>query len=119
MEPIGKTKFKKLNPKKDYVAPYVQLPWGYHEELIGRAVEIYECEGGFFLKVEGSEEFKPSKKIEVRTRLEKLERELSDLKKTIEETAGLKGFEPLTYGLRVRRSAELSYKPRKFDLHKW
>lgn len=25
--------------------------------------------------------------------------------------AGLKGFEPLAYGLRVRRSTELSYKP--------
>ena len=46
-------------------------------------------------------------------------RDLRIMKKTIEETAGLKGFEPLTYGLRVRRSAELSYKPRKFDLHKW
>jgi nanoRNase/pAp phosphatase (c-di-AMP/oligoRNAs hydrolase) len=32
---------------------------------------------------------------------------------------GLKGFEPLTCGLRVRRYAELSYRPSLLDLIKW
>ena len=31
--------------------------------------------------------------------------------KTLTKEAGLKGFEPLTCGLRVRRYAELSYRP--------
>jgi hypothetical protein len=33
--------------------------------------------------------------------------------KLITKQAGLKGFEPLTYRLRVCRSTELSYKPAK------
>jgi hypothetical protein len=32
---------------------------------------------------------------------------------------GLKGFEPLTCGLRVRRYAELSYRPKPVDLIMW
>jgi hypothetical protein len=32
---------------------------------------------------------------------------------------GLKGFEPLTCGLRVRRYAELSYRPKHVDLIMW
>ena len=37
---------------------------------------------------------------------------------TVKKT-GLKGFEPLTCGLRVRRYAELSYRPSQLDLVKW
>jgi hypothetical protein len=35
------------------------------------------------------------------------------------EKTGLKGFEPLTCGLRVRRYAELSYRPTLLGLIMW
>ena len=82
MNSLGKTKFKKLNPRAGYLAPYIQLPWGYREDLIGRAVEIYECEGGYFIKLEGTE-FKHAAPEDVMTRLSKLEAEVSDIKNLV------------------------------------
>jgi hypothetical protein len=89
MNSLGKTKFKKLNPRAGYLAPYIQLPWGYREDLIGRAVDIYECEGGYFIKLDG-EEFKHAAPEDVMTRLSKLEAEVSDIKNLVnkEDTPG-------------------------------
>ena len=47
-----------MNPKQGYLAPYIQFPWGYDKNLIGRAVTVYSVEGGFYLAV-GNNEFKP------------------------------------------------------------
>jgi hypothetical protein len=82
MKSLGITKFKKLNPREGYLAPYVQLPWNSHVDLIGRALEIYECEDGFYLKVEG-EEFKQATPTDIITRLSNLEAELTELKNLI------------------------------------
>ena len=82
MNLIGQTKFRKMNPKPGYTAPYLILPWGYREDLIGRAVEIYECEGGYFIKLEG-EKFKHAAPEDVMTRLSKLEAEVSDIKNLV------------------------------------
>ena len=88
MNSLGKTKFKKLNPRAGYLAPYIQLPWGYREDLIGRAVDIYECEDGFLLKV-ADNEFKHAAPEDIATRLLKLEAELSELKKLVKNDDGL------------------------------
>ena len=82
MNLIGQTKFRKMNPKPGYTAPYLILPWGYREDLIGRAVDIYECEDGFLLKIE-SKEFKHAAPEDVMTRLSKLETDVSDLKNLV------------------------------------
>ena len=58
MELISKTTVKKLAPKKGFLAPYIQFPWGYDKNLIGRDVTVYSVDGGFYLAVE-NKEFKP------------------------------------------------------------
>ncbi len=58
MELIADTTFKKLNPKQGYLAPYLQLPYGYDPALIGKTVSIYKVEGGFFVAL-ANEQFKP------------------------------------------------------------
>ena len=82
MNRIGQTKFRKMNPKPGYTAPYLILPWGYREDLIGRAVNIYECEEGFLLKIEGNE-FKHAAPEDIMTRLSKLEADVSELKNKV------------------------------------
>ena len=79
MKSLGITKFKKLNPREGYLASYIQLPWGCKTDLIGRTVEIFECEGGFFLKMEG-EEFKQELSHSLDERVTNLESELLNLK---------------------------------------
>jgi hypothetical protein len=74
------TKFKKLSPKKGYTAAYIQLPWNKYENLIGRAVEIEEVEGGFFIKLNG-DKFKPSTESDVEKRLQEIERKIEQLLK--------------------------------------
>ena len=88
MNLICQTKFRKMNPKPGYTAPYLILPWGYREDIIGRAVDIYECEGGFLLKVAGNE-FKHAAPDNIKSRLSKLEAELSGLKQTDNMKDGL------------------------------
>ena len=50
---VSSTRIKKLQPRKGYLAPYIQFPWGYRTDLIGREIEIHEVKGGFFLKFVG------------------------------------------------------------------
>jgi len=69
---LGETKIKKLNPKKGYLAPYIQLPWGYREDLIGQEAKIFELEGGFFIKI-GHEEFKLQQPLSLEFRVKALE----------------------------------------------
>jgi hypothetical protein len=48
MQSLGVTKLKKLNPRQGYLVNYIQLPWGYREELIGKEIEIIETDDGFY-----------------------------------------------------------------------
>ena len=114
MELIHRTLLKKMNPKKGYIAPYIQFPWGYDRALIGKPVSIYKVDGDYFLSTE-SNEFKPlnSKKVESDiTQIRNHEfkpSKCSEMALQESETTrktGLKGFEPLTCGLRVRRYAD-------------
>ena len=99
--------------------PYISFPRNSECALFGKAVSIYKVDDGYFLSTE-SNEFKP-------LNLEKVESDITQIRnhefkpnensnKTPQESetkekTGLKGFEPLTCGLRVRRYAELSYRP--------
>jgi hypothetical protein len=100
MNLIGQTKFRKMNPKPGYTAPYLILPWGYHEDLIGRAVDIYECEEGFLLKVEGNE-FKHAAPEDITSRLSKLEVELTDLKNLVKRENSPEQIRTAVAGSRV------------------
>ena len=90
----------------------------YGRALIGKSVSIYKVDGGYFLSTE-SHEFKPLnlKKVEsdithIRTiEFKPNENTKNPHESETKEKTGLKGFEPLTCGLRVRRYAELSYRP--------
>ena len=88
MQLLSTTKFKKLNPRDGYLASYIQLPWGYKTDLIGRAVEIHECEGGFFLKVE-SGKFKQQSHLSLEIRVKNLEENVDIIKKYIQNRDGL------------------------------
>jgi hypothetical protein len=50
MDLIHSTKIKKLNPKSGFLAPYIQLPWGYDESLIGKEIDIFKTEMGFVIQ---------------------------------------------------------------------
>ena len=82
MNLLSKTKVKKLNPKEGYIASYIQLPWNFRTDLIGRAVEIFQCKNGFYIKFEG-EGFKLTNESTIETRLQNIEAELSELKKKV------------------------------------
>ena len=119
MELIADTTFKKMAPKKGFLAPYIQFPWGHDRALIGKPVSIYRADGGYFLSIE-SNEFKPLDVSKVKANITRIRNnEFKPNEKTNttlpesenDKKTGLKGFEPLTCGLRVRRYAELSYRP--------
>ena len=119
MELVCNTEFKRMSPKKGFIAPYIRFRWNQDSALIGKPVSVYKVDGGYFLSTE-SNQFKP-------LNLKKVESDITQIKnqefkpkknenKTPQESetsgkTGLKGFEPLTCGLRVRRYAELSYRP--------
>jgi hypothetical protein len=44
---IATSVFKKLQPKPNYTAPYVRLPWNTHRGMIGQAVNIFKTGWGF------------------------------------------------------------------------
>ena len=88
MKSLGITKFKKLNPRDGYLAPYVQLPWGHNPDLIGRAVEIFECEGGFFLKIQDGK-FKQMTNLSLDERVRTLEENVDIIKKYLQKRDGL------------------------------
>ncbi|OPX63326.1 MAG: hypothetical protein A4E34_01093 [Methanoregula sp. PtaU1.Bin006] len=50
MDSICHTTFKKLHPKKGFIAPYIRFPWGYDESLIGKEVNIYKTDTGFIIQ---------------------------------------------------------------------
>ncbi len=39
--------FKKLQPKQNYIAPYIRLPWNEQLNLIGKACNIFKTDYGF------------------------------------------------------------------------
>ena len=73
MEFLCHTEFKLIAPKKGFAAPYIRLPWGYDQSLIGQPVDVFTVDGGLFIslatdKIRSSgknvlpsvDEFKPS-----------------------------------------------------------
>ena len=56
---VATSVFKKLQPKPNYIAPYVRLPWNAHRGMIGQAVNIFKTEWGFAV-VTDLEKFKPA-----------------------------------------------------------
>jgi ribosomal protein L29 len=67
---------------------YEDVPWGYKTDLIGHAIEIYECESGFFIKFADTE-FKQKSPSDLPARLEKIEAELAELKNLLKRSHGL------------------------------
>ena len=58
---IATSVFKKLQPKPNYTAPYVRLPWNTHRGMIGQAVNIFKTGWGFAVVTDMHKfnEFKP------------------------------------------------------------
>ena len=56
---VATSVFKKLQPKPNYIAPYIRLPWNAHRGMIGQAVNIFKTEWGFAV-VTDLEKFKPT-----------------------------------------------------------
>ncbi len=117
--------FKKEEPKKGFKYTILRFPKNTRNNLIGKHAGIVDLDGAFIVlpldKKESviTQELLNEKISKVR---QSLERQIGVITKNkLKETgarridnqmiAGLKGFEPLAYGLRVRRSTELSYKP--------
>ena len=67
MELIADTTFKKMAPKKGFIAAYIRFPWNRYKNLIGKDANIYQVSDGQFIITIGNE-FKPidpSKLIEI------------------------------------------------------
>ena len=79
MQSLGLTKLKKMNPRAGYLAPYIQLPWGYGEELIGKDIEIFETNDGFNVRFT-DEKFK-QKSSDLETRIQIIEDKIEQLTK--------------------------------------
>jgi hypothetical protein len=58
MEFIADTTFKKIAPKKGFIAPYIRFPWNRYKNLIGKEANIYQVSDSQFIIAIGNE-FKP------------------------------------------------------------
>ncbi len=84
MQSLGFTKLKKINPRQGYLAPYIKLPWGYREDLIGKEIEIFETEDGFTVRFT-DEKFKQSRHSEIDLRSPDIKERLLDLEQKIQQ----------------------------------
>ena len=81
MEKIGTAEIKKFEPRKDYFCPLIRFPWKYGEEIIGRGIDIYKVEGGYYLKFTDEELLQHEYKEEsLPERMNRLEIEIDEIK---------------------------------------
>ena len=88
MQSLSITKLKKLDPRQGYLAPYVQLPWGYGEELIGKDIEIFSTEDGFTIKFI-DEKFKQTRLPDKERKSPNIEERLLNLEQKIEQITSI------------------------------
>ncbi len=94
MEPIGKSKISKLQPKKDTIYPLIRLPKS-HSHLIGETAHIFEIDnkGSPLFVISLDEEFhgdieviQPNNQTDLESRLSALEKQVKSLEKSLQTT---------------------------------
>ena len=50
MRKVADSKFGKFKPKMGYEYLYVRFPRDYHMDLVGKEIEIYRVDDGFYIK---------------------------------------------------------------------
>ena len=64
MELIANTTFKKMAPKKGFIAPYIRFPWNQYKNLIGKDANIYQVSSSQFIIAIGNG-FKPTDSLKL------------------------------------------------------
>ena len=95
MQSLGVTKFKKLNPRKGYLAPYIKFPWNQREDLIGREVEILQTDDGFHIRFV-DEEFKQDQTVTEVQSSSSVEKRLSNLERKFKQISSILKSKPKT-----------------------
>jgi len=83
MDKIGSTEIKKFEPRKGYFCPLIRFPWGYNPNIIGKEIDIFEVEGGYYLKFKNQELQQEFVVESTEGRLNELELEINKLKTLI------------------------------------